>query len=47
MESITYSSIVGSIMYVMIGTRPDLAHSVSVVSIFMSSLGMQHCEGVK
>jgi ATP-binding cassette subfamily B (MDR/TAP) protein 1 len=39
MEKIPYSSAVGSLMYAMICTRPDLAHSVSVVSRFMSNSG--------
>ena len=34
-------------MYSMICTRPDLAHSASVVSRFMSNLGKQHWQVVK
>ena len=47
MERVPYSSVVRSLMYSMICTRPDLAHSVSVVSRFMSNLGKQHWQGVK
>ena len=32
-----YSSVVGSLMYVMICTRPDIAHEVGVVSRFLSN----------
>jgi hypothetical protein len=33
-----YQSAVGSLMYAMIGTRPDIALSVSVVSRYSSNL---------
>lgn len=42
MESVPYSSVVGSLMYAMICSRPDLAYAISVVSIFMSNSGVQH-----
>ena len=42
MESVPYSSIVGSIMYTMICTRPDLAHAISVTSRYMSDPGKEH-----
>ena len=32
MELIPYSNIVGSMMYMMICTRPDLAHAISATS---------------
>lgn len=41
MNKVTYSSAVRSHMYAKIGTRPDLAHSVSVVSRYMVSPGKQ------
>jgi len=47
MEEIPYASAVGSLMYAMIGSRPDLAHAVGVVSIFMSKPGMDHWLVVK
>ena len=34
-------------MYVMVCTRPDLAHVVSVVSKFLSNLGRLHLDVVK
>jgi len=47
MKSVPYSSAVGSIMYSMIGTRPDLAYPVGVVSRFMSQPAKEHWLGVK
>ncbi|CAA7062683.1 unnamed protein product [Microthlaspi erraticum] len=47
MKSIPYSNAVGSIMYAMIGTRPDLAYPVGVISRFMSSPVKDHWLGVK
>lgn len=35
MESIPYSSVMGSIMYAMIRTNLDLVHSISMVSRYM------------
>ncbi|WZZ77422.1 hypothetical protein YC2023_097994 [Brassica napus] len=35
MSRVPYASIVGSLMYDMVCTRPNLAHAVSVVSRFM------------
>lgn len=37
-----YSSVLGSLMYGMIGSRPVLAHAVGLVSRFMSSPGRKH-----
>ncbi|OMO73383.1 Integrase, catalytic core [Corchorus capsularis] len=47
MSIIPYSSAVGSLMYAMVCTRPDLAHAVSVISRFMSNPGKTHWEAVK
>nr|GEZ65984.1 retrovirus-related Pol polyprotein from transposon TNT 1-94 [Tanacetum cinerariifolium] len=38
---------VGSLMYAMVCTRPDLAHAVGVVSRFLSNPGKKHWEAVK
>ena len=46
-EEVPYCSAVGSIMYAMVGTRPDLAHGIGVVSRYMSKLGNLHWEAVK
>jgi hypothetical protein len=47
MASIPYSSTVGSLMYAMVCTRPDIAHAVGVVSRFMVNPGKEHWEAVK
>ncbi|GJX31864.1 retrovirus-related pol polyprotein from transposon TNT 1-94 [Tanacetum coccineum] len=39
--------LVGSLMYAMVCTRPDIAHEIGVVSRFMSNLGREHWEAVK
>nr|CAN71419.1 hypothetical protein VITISV_018564 [Vitis vinifera] len=45
MSKVPYASAIGSLMYVMVCTRPDIAHAVGVVSRFMSRPGKQHWEG--
>lgn len=42
MALILYSSTVGSLMYDMVCTRPDIAQAVSVVSRFSSNPGKEH-----
>lgn len=42
-----YASAVGSLMYAMVCTRPDIAHAVSVVSRYMAHPGKEHWEAVK
>ena len=42
MQKISYSSVVGSLMYAMVCTRLDIAHVVGVVSRFLSNLGKEH-----
>ena len=37
MSSITYSTAIGSLMYPMVSTRPDIVHVVSVVSRYLSN----------
>lgn len=44
---IPYSSAVGSLMYAMICTRPDISHAVGVVSRFMSNSSKAHWDAVK
>ncbi|RVX02449.1 Retrovirus-related Pol polyprotein from transposon TNT 1-94 [Vitis vinifera] len=45
MSKVPYASAIGSLMYAMVCTRPDIAHAVGVVSRFMSRPGKQHWEG--
>jgi hypothetical protein len=47
MQNIPYQNAVGSLMYAMIGTRPDIAYSVGVVSRFASNPGSTHWTTVK
>ena len=42
MSRIPYASAVGSLMYVMVCTRPDLAYTVNTVKRFMSDLEKQY-----
>ena len=35
MKNVSYANVIGSLMYVMRCTRPDLAYSVSLVSTYM------------
>ena len=46
-EVTPYCSAVGSIMYAMVGTRPDLAHGIGLVSRYMSKPGKLHWEAVQ
>ena len=47
LESIPYSNIIGSLMYAMICTRPDISHVVSITSIYMSAFGKEHWNALK
>ena len=42
-----YQSMIGSLMYAVIGTRPDLAHTVTVLSQFSSSPNQIHLQAAK
>lgn len=44
---IPYASAVGSLMYAMVCTRPDIAHAVGLVSRFLSNPGKEHWNAVK
>jgi len=47
MKIVPYANTIGSIMYSMIGTRPDLAYSLGVISRFMSKPFKDHWQAVK
>ncbi|XP_062080405.1 secreted RxLR effector protein 161-like [Humulus lupulus] len=47
MEKIPYAEAIGSVMYSMISTRPDIAYAVSVLSRYMENPGEEHWKGVK
>jgi hypothetical protein len=47
MQDIPYTYAIGSIMYAMVATRPDISHAMGVVRRFMSNPGKPHWEAVK
>jgi len=47
MSRVPYSSAVGSLMYVMVCSRPDLSHALSVVSRYMANSGKQYWKAVQ
>ncbi|GKB77547.1 hypothetical protein Tco_0944442 [Tanacetum coccineum] len=47
MSRVSYASAVGSLMFMMICTRPDIAHAVGVVSRYIAEPGRGHWEVVK
>jgi hypothetical protein len=47
MSRVPYSSAVGSLMYVMVCTRPDISNAVGIVSRYMNNPGKEHWEAVK
>lgn len=47
MENIPYSSAVGSLMYAMVGSRPDLAYAMGMVCKYMIKPGRNHWLAVK
>ena len=47
MQKISYASAVGSLMYAMVCTQPDITHTVRVVSRFLSDPGKEHWAVVK
>ena len=47
MAKVPYSFAVGSLMYVMICTRPNIAYAVGVVTRYMSNPSKKHWEAIK
>lgn len=47
MSHVPYSSAVGSIMYTMVCTRPNISQAVSVVSRYMANPSKEHLQVVK
>lgn len=47
MTRIPYASAIGSIMYGMLCTRSDVAHALSVTSIYQSNPGQSYWKAVK
>ncbi|KAH9800324.1 hypothetical protein KPL71_000620 [Citrus sinensis] len=47
MLQVPYSNAVGSLMYAMVCTRPDISHAVGIVSRYMHNPGKGHWQAVK
>jgi hypothetical protein len=47
MSKVSYSSVVGSLMYAMVCSHPDLSYGMSLVSRYMANSGKTHREAVK
>ena len=47
METIPYLKVLGSLLYLAVCTRPDIAYAVSELSKFASNPGMEHWNGLK
>lgn len=47
MKGVPDSSAIGSLMYAMVYTRPDIAHAVGIVSRFLSNPSREHWNAVK
>jgi hypothetical protein len=47
MNKIPYASSIGSIMYAMLCTRPDVAHAISLTSRYQSDPDLEHWMAVK
>ncbi|KAL2249875.1 UNVERIFIED_CONTAM: Retrovirus-related Pol polyprotein from transposon TNT 1-94 [Sesamum indicum] len=47
MEKVLYSNVIGSIMYLMVCTRPDIAYAISCLTRYMSNPGTPYWEALK
>ena len=47
MKNVPYASVVGSLMYAMLCTRPDICYAVGLVSRYQSNPGEAHWKAVK
>ncbi|KAL0427174.1 UNVERIFIED_CONTAM: Retrovirus-related Pol polyprotein from transposon TNT 1-94 [Sesamum latifolium] len=47
MKNVPFSNAIGSVMYLMVSTRPDIAYAVSCLSRYMSNAGLPHWEALK
>lgn len=47
MSKVPYTNVVGSLMYLMVCTRLDIAYAVSIVSRYLANPGKNHWEAVK
>ena len=47
MSKVLYTSMIGSIMYAMLCTRPDVSYALSITSRYQVNPGEQHWVAVK
>jgi ATP-binding cassette subfamily B (MDR/TAP) protein 1 len=47
MSLVPYANAIGSLMYVMVSTRPNISHAFGVVNIYMENPGKKHWETMK
>jgi len=47
MSNVPYASAIGSLMYVMLCTRPNICFAVGLVSRYQSNPGLAHWQDVK
>ena len=47
MAKVPYANAIGSLMYAMVCTRPDISQAVGVVSRYMHDPGKEHWQAVK
>nr|GEY00211.1 retrovirus-related Pol polyprotein from transposon TNT 1-94 [Tanacetum cinerariifolium] len=47
MSKVPYANVVGSLMYLMVCTRPDISYAVSIVSRYLANLGKNYWEAMK
>lgn len=47
MSRVPYSNAIGSLMYVMMCTRPDICYAIGLVSRYQSNPGFEHWQAVK
>ena len=47
MSCVPYANAVGSLMYLVVCTKPDISHAVGVVSIYMENMGKEYWVVVK
>ncbi|XP_062075811.1 secreted RxLR effector protein 161-like [Humulus lupulus] len=47
MRNVPYSMALGCLMYLMVSTRPGIAHALSILCRFMSNPGVEHWKALK
>ncbi|XP_062103278.1 secreted RxLR effector protein 161-like [Humulus lupulus] len=47
MAKVPYAMALGCLMYIMVNTRPDIAHALSILSRFMSNPRLEHWNALK